>query len=621
MRKKLFFFILQRFEISNQYFIIGRNMKIRLCVLLTLFFTCTTVLAQQPSLDWAKGAVWYQIFPERFRNGNPNNDPIKERVLGNNDVDWQIHPWASDWYKLQIWEQARGLGFYDLVFDRRYGGDLLGVIEKLDYLKDLGVDVIYFNPIFEAPSLHKYDTSTYHHVDNNFGYDRDGDWVAIQTEKEDSSTWTFTQADQVFLELIAKAHEIGIKIVIDGVFNHCGREFWAFKDVLEKQQNSGYKDWFEIISWDDPATPDTSEFDYKCWWEFKSLPEFKEDENGLVEPVKKYLFDITRRWMDPNGDGDPFDGVDGWRLDVVQDVNPNFWTEWYQLVKSINPDAYVLGEIWEIAPEWITNKRLDGVMNYPLAKLIVDFFIDKLTKISVSDFERQLERLRKLYPDDTNHILLNLIDSHDTDRLASMIKNPDRSYDRMAGLRDNPEYDPRKPNEDARKIQKLIAIFQMTYVGAPMIYYGDEAGMWGADDPDDRKPMLWREFVFEKETYSTVRPDLKEADENVFDPGLYNHYKKLIRIRYENPALQRGNFMTRMVDNKRRLFAFTRKFEKNEILVILNNSMDKQVFDFATLWKDGTKLIDLLNEKKYQVKNGSIRISLDKKWGMILVKE
>jgi glycosidase len=596
-------------------------MKNKVSILILFLLVSKALFAQSTEPDWAQGAVWYQIMPERFRNANPNNDPVKERVVDDGVTDWQVHPWASDWYKLQIWEVARGLDFYALINDRRYGGDLLGVIEKLPYLKDLGVDVIVFTPIFEAPSYHKLDASTYHHIDNNFGYDRDGDWGPIQDEKEDPATWTLTQADQVFIELIAKAHELGMRIVIDGVFNYCGREFWAFKDVIENQQNSVYKDWFDIISWDDPATPDTNEFDYKSMWGLKSLPEFKKDENGFVEPVKKYLFDITRRWMDPNGDGDPYDGVDGWRLDPIQEVNPKFWQEWYELVKSINPDAYIVGGDQEIAPEWITEKQVDGVMNYPLAKIMVDFLIDSLTKISVSDFDLQLERLRKQYPENTNHRLLNLIDSYQTDRVGSMIKNPDRNYDRMSGLRDNPKYDPRKPNENERKVQKLVAIFQMTYVGAPMIYYGDEAGMWGGDDPDNRKPMLWREFVYERETYRTVRPDLKEQDRNIFDLDLHHHYKKLINIRHENPALQRGNFITRMVDDKRQLYAYSRQYDKNEIVVILNNSNDKQLFDFATLWKNDTKVIDLLNEKPYVVKNGVIRLALDRKWGAILAKE
>ncbi|MDZ7343349.1 MAG: alpha-amylase family glycosyl hydrolase, partial [candidate division KSB1 bacterium] len=556
-----------------------------------------------------------------FRNGDPHNDPTKEQVLADRANDWQIHPWTSDWYKLQPWEAIRGQDFYTLVWDRRYGGDLIGVIEKLDYLQALGVEVIYFNPIFAAPSLHKYDAITYHHIDNSFGPDRDGDWAAIQSEKEDPATWTFTQADRTFLELIRRAHQRGIKIVIDGVFNHSGSEFWAFKDIKEHQQNSAYKDWFDVVRWDDPATPDTNEFDYRAWWGFKHHPEFKEDENGLTPAVKKYFFDITRRWMDPNGDGDPSDGVDGWRLDVAADVSTKFWEEWYQLVKSINPQAYTTGEIWEEAAEWIARKRFDAVMNYPLAYAMIDFFVDKQTKISVSEFDRRLERLRNLYPEETNHILMNLIDSHDTDRIASMIKNPDRDYNQKAGVRDNPHYDPRKPKAAEKNIQKLLAIFQLTYVGAPMLYYGDEAGMWGGHDPDCRKPMLWQEWVYENETYATVRPDLKDADENKFDPDLFHHYKKLIRIRKENPAIRRGTFATTLIDDDKGLYAYLRKHDNNEVLVILNNSDAKQTIKVPAPWANNTNVADQLNETHYQVKKGKIALALDKKWGAILVKK
>ncbi len=419
-------------------------MKVPLYLFISLILLSTNLLAQNQVPQWAKGAVWYQIFPERFRNASSANDPIAERVVGNRFEDWQVHPWASNWYKLQSWEQTRGDKFYDLIWDRRYGGDLVGVIEKLDYLKELGIDVIYFNPVFEGPSLHKYDASTYHHIENNFGNDREGDWKVMQKEKDDPSTWTFTSADKVFLDLISKAHELGIKVVIDGVFNHCGTEFWAFQDIVKNQQKSAYKDWFDVVSWDNPATPDTNEFDYKGWWGYKGLPEFKEDENGLVEPVKQYVFNITRRWMDPNSDGDPSDGIDGWRLDVANEVHEKFWQAWYQLVKSLNPQAITVAELWDEASERIKSKQFDTTMNYPFAYAVVDFFIDDSTRISVSKFDETLAHLRKIYPAETNHILMNLLDSHDTDRLASMIRNPDRSYyTREASIGHKPIYDPR----------------------------------------------------------------------------------------------------------------------------------------------------------------------------------
>ncbi len=590
-------------------------------LLYSILLTFSTLSAQDAPLDWAKGAVWYQIFPERFRNGNLENDPTKEHVFNNGDYDWQVHPWTSDWYKMQAWEADRSSDIYSVVFDRRYGGDLIGVIEKLPYLKELGVDVIYFNPIFESPSLHKYDAATYHHIDNNFGNDRDGDLKAIHSEKEGPSTWTFTQADQVFLKLISKAHELDIKIVIDGVFNHCSPAFWAFQDVIKNQQNSVYKDWFDVISWDDPDTPDVNEFDYNGWWGYKGMPEFKEDSNGLVEPVKKYFFNITHRWMDPDGDGDPSDGVDGWRLDVAKDVSPKFWEEWGQFVKSINPKAITIGEIWEEAPEWIAQKRFDAVMNYPFAKLIVDFFIDKNTVISVSEFDRGLERLRNLYPRETNHILMNLIGGHDTDRIASMIKNPDRDYNQKASLRDNQEYDPRKPDKAGIKIHKLIAIFQMTYPGAPLIYYGDEAGMWGGKDPDDRKPMIWNDYIYEKETYNTLRHDLVDKDEVVFESELFEHYKKLTKIRHENPAIQKGNFVTKIADNDKGLFAYARKYAQNEIIVVLNNSLKDQKIELTIPLPNHTKLTDVLNNKTFQIKNSSIEIAVENKWAAILVRD
>jgi len=217
-------------------------MKFRNCLLILVLLAPLPTQAKDSLPDWAVGAVWYHILPERFRNIYPANDPIKERVIGKEEVDWQVHPWASDWYKLQVWEGERGADFSQLISDRRYGGDLIGVIEKLPYLKDFGVDVILLTPIFEAPSIEKYDAVTLHHVDNNFGLDRQADWEKIISEKEDPESWSLTKGDEVFIELVTRAHDIGIKIVIEAVFNYCGREFWAFKDVEKNQQDSKYKD-------------------------------------------------------------------------------------------------------------------------------------------------------------------------------------------------------------------------------------------------------------------------------------------------------------------------------------------------------------------------------------------
>lgn len=523
--------------------------------------------------DWAKGIVWYQIFPERFFDGNPENGPRASEVPGAElEPGWQIHPWASDWYKMQPWELKRSDKFYDVVFTRRYGGDLIGVIENLDYLKDLGIDGIYFNPVFEAPSLHKYDGSTYHHIDDNFGPDPEGDkkQLAAANETEEPSTWIWTSADSTFLRLIREAHSRGIKIVIDGVFNHTGRQFFAFQDILKKGKDSRYADWYDITSWDDPSTPE-NEFDYNGWWGVKSLPELAENENGLVKGPREYIFAATRRWMDPNGDGDPSDGIDGWRLDVAEEVAPPFWRDWYGHVHSINPAAITVAEIWGDASEWIEDKRMDATMNYLFARAVVDFFIDRETAVSGTEFNARLQTLHQKYGESI-HILWNLMDSHDTDRLPSMIVNPDRNYDRNAGPRDNPGYQVRKPNADERDIQKQIAVFQMTFTGSPMIYYGDEAGMWGADDPDDRKPMVWPEMEFASEKNHPLPGQSRPADPNSFDDKLFFFYKKIIQMRHDNPALATGDYQPLKEAVSENTFGFVRTNDHQQVLTLFNRA-------------------------------------------------
>ncbi len=492
-------------------------------LLLCLTIAALPTSAQVRVPTWARDAVWYQIFPERFRNGNPANDPTAEEMELPAERQWRITPWTSEWYALQSWEKAHDARFYGNVLDRRYGGDLEGVIHKLDYLRDLGVTALYFNPIFEAWSLHKYDASSYHHIDNNFGPDRDGDTRVMERETDDPTTWTWTAADKTLLTLIREAHARNIRIVIDGVFNHSGTRFWAFRDVVKDQQRSRYHEWYDIRQWDDPSTT-RNEFDHKGWWDHKALPEFREDSDGFVPPVRTYFFNVTRRWMDPNGDGDPSDGIDGWRLDVANEVSSVFWREWRTVVKSINPEAIIIGEIWDDASRWLEGDQFDAVMNYRFAYASVDFFIDR--DRDAASFDRELADVRADYAPEVNEIMQNLFDSHDTDRLASMIANPGRRYDNQNGPGSNPTYSTRKPSADHRKLQKLMALFQMTYVGAPMVYYGTESGMWGADDPDDRKPMVWDDLTYEPE--STLPNSMRHDPDTVsFDHDIHNSNRKV----------------------------------------------------------------------------------------------
>ncbi len=225
--------------------------------------------------DWVADAVFYQIFPERFRNGDPANDPTRDS-LETKDVpqNWRITPWTSDWYARTDWEKQLSNNFYEHgVFQRRYGGDLQGVLDKLDYLEELGVNAIYFNPVFYARSMHKYDGASMHHVDPYFGPDPAGDLKLIANETSDPQTWQWTAADKLFLKLIRQIRERVMHVIIDGVFSHTGHDFFAFADLRKNQANSEYQDWYIVQYFDDPETPH-DEFRYKSWWVLESLPEF-----------------------------------------------------------------------------------------------------------------------------------------------------------------------------------------------------------------------------------------------------------------------------------------------------------------------------------------------------------
>ncbi|MDZ7289757.1 MAG: glycoside hydrolase family 13 protein [candidate division KSB1 bacterium] len=559
--------------------------------------------------EWAQGAIWYQIFPERFRNGDPKNDPTPEDAGIENYPGWQISPWTADWYKLQPWEKAKSSEFYKIVFDRRYGGDLQGVIEKLDYLQDLGITAIYFNPIFEAKSLHKYDASSYHHIDDNFGPDPARDKALMATETEDPATWKWTTADSLFLHFIREAHRRNIKVIIDGVFNHVGRDFWAFRDLIANQQNSRYKDWFVVRQWDDPATSQ-DEFKYQGWWDLRSLPVFREDHNGIVQGPREYIFAITRRWMDPDGDGDPADGVDGWRLDVSEEVSPKFWVEWCALVRSLNPQSYTIGEIWNLAPEWLQGDRYDAVMNYPVAYAMRNFFIGGEEKWGPTRFDAELGGIRAHYREATNHIMQVLIGSHDTDRLASMIKNAgSRGYDQRASCRDNMNYDPRQPNPEERKTQMMVVAFMATYVGAPMIYYGDEAGMWGGDDPDCRKPMVWPELNYENETYTTVTK-FTDSDPVVFNRELFAFYQKVMSLRRHHPALRHGAITSLLKDEVAGIYAFRRDFENDIVVAVFNVSSQSQKFALNLAPINASLLREVLSGQEKNVSNAELQNEL-----------
>ena len=534
---------------------------------------------------WAADAVWYQIFPERFANGDPANDPVRASIEFPERApeSWRVMRWTADWYARAPWEKEMSDHFYDTVFHRRYGGDLQGVLDRLDYLKNLGVTALYFNPLFWARSLHKYDGNTYHHIDPYFGPDPDGDLALMATETSDPATWQWTAADSLFLRLIAEAHARDLRLIIDGVFNHTGRDFFAFADLRERQADSPYKDWYIVKSFDDPATPE-DEFDYEGWWGVKTLPVFADNADGtdLASGPKKYVFDATARWMDPNGDGDPSDGIDGWRLDVANEVPLGFWSDWNAHVRRLNAAAYTVSEVWEEASAFLDAGGFSATMNYHgFAFPVKGFLIDGT--LSASGFARMLDARREAFDPARRYAAQNLIDSHDTERLPSMIVNAGRheayaapeKFDYDVGERASPRGDPgylvRKPNARERDLQRLTVLFQMTYVGAPMVYYGDEAGMWGADDPDDRMPMVWRDLTYEPQAADPLgRP--RTPDPVAFDESLFDYYRAVIHLRRSHPSLTRGDFRTLAADDAAQMFAFARAHEDEMLVVVLNRS-------------------------------------------------
>jgi len=504
--------------------------------------------------DWAKHAVWYQIFPERFRNGRESNDPEG------------AYAWTVDWWQTLPGESAQPGNFYrgqGDVWQRRFGGDLQGIREKLPYLKKLGVDAIYLNPIFEGESLHKYDATDYRHVDDNFGIKGD---LPIEGEGPSPDTWQWSKSDRVFLDFIEQAHAQGFKVIIDGVFNHVGTQHRYFQDVLEKGRDSRYADWFQIISWGsggEPGTPDGIQ--WKAWdGKNGSLPAFrKHPELGLARGPREHVFAITRRWMAPNGD--PSKGVDGWRLDVPMHIPHPFWRDWRELVKSIDEDAYITGEVWSPADAWLKGDQFDGVMNYQFAMAGQDFLIDEQTRVSPDTFLQRLGRVVYRYPLQASLVNLNLYDSHDTDRLASMFANPDRPYDRGNRLQDDgTDYDITEPSERERRRMRQAVSVQMSFLGAPMIYYGDEAGMWGPDDPSNRQPMVWR--------------DLEPYDgKNVaFHESVFSHYQRAIAVRRALPTLRLGLYRPLKARGDRAVVMFARDLERSRVYVAINRTAQPQ---------------------------------------------
>ena len=452
--------------------------------------------------EWLDEAVVYQIFPERFNNGNDELDPA-------NLKNWGELPKR----------------------DSFFGGDLQGIYEKLDYLEDLGVNTIYLTPIFESLSNHKYNIDDYLKIDEHFG------------------------DEEIFEKLVNKAHDKDMKIILDAVFNHSGFNFFAFEDLRKNGEDSKYKNWYIYDS-----LPLQTEIPVNYETFARNIPNLPK-LNTANKEVQDYLLKVTEYWMKN------FD-IDGWRLDVADEVDPSFWRRFRKKVKSLDKDAYIIGEVWHSGMKWLQGNQFDAIMNYSFTEAVIDFIARD--KIGPSEFDNRLTINRMNYREDIANSLLNLLDSHDTPRIL------------------------RHCNEDKNKM-KLAVLIQMTYPGVPMVLYGDELGLTGGDDPDSRRCMPWND---------------DQADYNLKD-----FYKSLIKIRKNNEILQKGDFETFVIEEAKNIYSFKRILDSEEIIVIINNNPEKREFSFQS---QKNKFVDLLTNKEYKENKEKIKLNLNPYQGVIL---
>jgi len=601
-------------------------------------------LASVPA--WTKEAIWYQIFVERFRNGDPSNDPTPADMAGSFPDkipgDWKITAWGHDWYSHEPWlDKVEANGFYSKIQARRFGGDLKGVLDEIDYIQSLGVNAIYFNPLNDSPSLHKYDARNYAHIDRNFGPDPKGDAAIIDSEiHDDPSTWKWTSADRLFLKVISEFHRRGIRVIMDYSWNHTGKTFWAMEDIRKNGKNSKYADWYTIRQFDDKATP-ADEFKYEGWGgQNPYMPVFKKDiippddkimpfeGNFHSESLKQHIFDVTRRWLDPDKDGNPADGVDGFRLDVAGEIPMGFWREYRKVVRSVNPQAYLIGEIWWL--EWpdkllnpgvfLEGDQYDAIMNYRWFRIARGFFGQAEPVLTPTGFVKEIERIDKGINIENLQAMMNVTSTHDSPRLSTSLFN--KTMDKYkAKPSDNPDYKINRPDSLTRREQILLLIHQFTFLGAPQIWNGEEVGMWGADDPDCRKPMLWEDIKYEDERAAYDPAKSRPVDQVRPDTTLRAFYKKLCKMRKDYPVLIYGDLTFTLADDQNMLLVYNRKLGNDEIVVAFNRSGKPQAVKVPV--NSNGEYLTLLTEKpeSYISSANTVEVNLGPLSAVILKKK
>ncbi len=573
----------------------GTTLRRLAIVALCLGFSAALAVADIPAPDWASQAVWYQIFVERFRNGDAGNDPVLRDAQGawphQKPPAWKPTPWSWDWYKADPWVRPEDGDFYTWVHHRRYGGDLQGVLDQLDHLQSLGVKALYLNPVNDAPSLHKYDARNWHHVDRCFGPDPAGDEALLSMEDPaEPASWKWTSADKLLLRLIEEAHARGMRLILDYSWNHTGTEFWAFQDLRAQGKTSPFANWYQVKRWDDPATP-VNEFEWEGWAGIRELPAVRQTgantrRGGLcrdcdVDPgVKAHVLAVTRRWMDPDGDGDPADGVDGFRLDVAEQIPLGFWLQYRQAVKGWNPQALLVGEIWwerwpmdMMDPKpWL--EAFDTVMHYQWYMPVRSYFAQTTPWLGAKALAAHLDSLYAGMAPDRARAMMNLCASHDTPRMATCIANRGR-YKFQVNPRENLATWLGAPRLEDVAVMEQIRVLQYTWQGAPHIWNGDEFLMWGADDPDNRKPVAWPDLELDAERarpFTTVAGSGISAPEPVRPSLEHRDYLAgLAELRHAHAALfAQGETRWVLLDDAQGLLGYERKLGAERALVLFN---------------------------------------------------
>lgn len=462
------------------------------------------IMMDAQNKNWAVDTVMYQIFPDRFYNGDLSNDPPNLEFWGNQPTT-----------------------------DNFFGGDLKGIQAKLDYLVDLGIDCIYLNPIFKAATNHRYDTVDYYQIDAALG------------------------SNAEFREFIEALHDRGIKLILDGVFNHCSNQNSAFLDVVNRERNSKFLDWFTINSHPIIEKPLNYATCGGCFY----LPKF----NHANPQVVQYLLDVGTFWLREYG-------IDGWRLDTPQRVPKDFWRKFRQETRKASPDCYLVGEFWRESSHWVREGIFDGCTNYPLRELIIAFFSER--SLDAEDFSYEIDSLLSRLGS-AGYAMMNLLGCHDTPRIRTIFGAEDQNL-------------------------LLAIVFQMTFVGIPLVYYGDEIGMTGGRDPDCRRTMEW--------------------DDSKWNKQIHSLYKNLIGIRKQHQSLRRGSYQPLAAFDS--FFAFKRHLGNEEIIVLFNPG--PAVIDIRIpVQSDNSEWISLLSpEIRYQTEDGYLILDQFKKndWLILMGK-